>query len=93
MYTYDCIEEATIVRNIYHTDSKYGSYSYSWNHEDHTFNYQLDQWGVDKLFHNPDEEIIRELKLYIEGWGNSHQEQEPSIKSHVYCKIWYSGSI
>ena len=52
--------------NLSHTDSKYGSHRHSWNDEYHTFNYQLDQWGVEKLFHNSDEVIIRELKFYIE---------------------------
>ena len=56
------------VRTISHKDSKDGSHSHSWNDEDHAFNHQLYQWGVDKLFHNSDEAIIRDLKLYIEDW-------------------------
>ena len=55
----DFIEEASIRRNLSHTDSKDGSYIYSWNDEDHAFEYQLDPWGVDKLFQNSDEAIIR----------------------------------
>ena len=66
IYTYYCIEEERIVRTLPHTDSKYGSHRHSWNDEDHDFDYQLDQWGVDKLFQNTDEVIFRELKLYIE---------------------------
>ena len=27
---------------------------------------EFDQWGVEKLFQNPDEVIITELKMYIE---------------------------
>ena len=40
----------------------------SWNDEDHVFGYKLYQWGVEKLFQNSDEVIIRELKFYIEDW-------------------------
>ena len=65
MYTYAFIEEAIIGRSISKTDSKDGSHSQSWNDEDHAFEYQLYQWCVEKLFHNSDEAIIRELKLYI----------------------------
>ena len=63
VYTYCFIEEAMIGRNLYYTDSKDGSYSNSWNGKDHDFDYHLNQWGVDKLFQNSDEAIIRELKL------------------------------
>ena len=63
MYTYVCIEEARIGRTPFCTDIKYGSHRHSWNDEDHAFDYQLDQWGVEKLFHNSDEAIT---KLYIE---------------------------
>ena len=72
MYTYECIEEEMIGRTLSHTDSKDGSHSYSWNDEEHTFDYQLYQWGVEKLFHNSDEVITRELKLYIEEWEIFH---------------------
>ena len=65
MYTFSCIEEASIGRTLSCTDSKDGSHSQSWNDEYHAFDYQLYQWGVDKLFQNSDEAIIRELKLYI----------------------------
>ena len=68
MYTSVFIEEASIGRTLYHTDNKNGSHSHSWNDEDHAFDYQLDQWGVENLFQNSDEAIIRELKLYIEDW-------------------------
>ena len=59
MYTSVYIEEARIGRTIYHTDSKDGSHSHSCNDEDHTFDCQLDQWGIEKLFHNLDEAINR----------------------------------
>ena len=68
MYKPACIGEAHIWSTLSRTDSKYGSHSHSWNDEDHSFDYQIYQWGVDKLFQNSDEEITRELELYIEYW-------------------------
>ena len=65
VYTSACIEEASIGRTLSHTYSKDVSHSHSWNDEDHAFDYQLDQWGVEKLFCNSDEGITRELKFYI----------------------------
>ena len=65
VYTYYCIEESRIGRTLSHTYNKDGSNSHSWNDEDHAFNYQLDQWGLEKLFRNSDELIIGELKFYI----------------------------
>ena len=58
MYTSDCIEEASIRSTLSHTYGKDGSHSHSCNYEDHAFDYQLDQWGVEKLFQNSDEAII-----------------------------------
>ena len=66
VYTSVCIKESRIGGDLPHTDIKDVSHSHSWNDEDHTFDYQLDQWGVEKLFQNSDEAITRELKLYIE---------------------------
>ena len=66
MYKSACIEEERIGRTISHKDSKDGSHSQTWNDEDHDFDYQLDQWGIEKLFQNSDESITRGLKLYIE---------------------------
>ena len=51
---------------ISHTYFKDVSHSHYWNDEDNDFDYQLDQWGVEKLFQNSDESITRGLKLYIE---------------------------
>ena len=68
MYTSACIEEERIVRTLYRTDIQNGSHSYSCNDKDHAFDYQLYQWGVEKLCQNSDEAIIRDLKLYIEYW-------------------------
>ena len=65
VYTSACIEEARILRTLSHTDMKENSHSHTWNDEDHAFDYQLDQWGVEELFQNSDETITRELKLYI----------------------------
>ena len=66
MYTSACIEESRIGRTLSHTDSNDGAHSHTWNYEDQAFDYQLDQWGVEKLFLNTDEAITRELKIYIE---------------------------
>ena len=65
MYTYAYIEESRIGRNLSHTDSNNGSQSHTWNNENPSLDYQLDQWGVDKLFPDSDESITRELKSYI----------------------------
>ena len=59
VYTSAYIEEARIGRSLSYTNSKDGSHSHTWNDEDHGFKYQLDQWGVEKLFQNSDEAIIR----------------------------------
>ena len=59
LYKSACTEEARIVITLSCTDSKDGSHSHSWNDEYHTFDNQLDQLGVDKLFQNSDEVIIR----------------------------------
>ena len=68
MYTSTCIEEESIGSTLPHTYSKDGSHSHTWNDEDQSFDYKLDQWGVDKLFPNEDEAITRELRMYIEEW-------------------------
>ena len=69
MYTSASTEEGRIGRTLWNTDSKDGSHIHSWNDEYLVFDYQLDQWGVEKLFQNSDELITRELKMYIEDWG------------------------
>ena len=74
MYTYACIEEERIGRTLSHTDSNDGSHNHTWNDEYQAFEYQSDQWGVEKLFLNAYEAITRELKMYIEEWEKSHQE-------------------
>ena len=66
MYKYDCIEEARIGKTLPKTDINDGSQSHCWNDGDYDFEYQLDQWGVERLFHNLDEVLIRELKMYVE---------------------------
>ena len=59
VYTSACIEEERIGRTLSQTDSKDGSHSHTWNDWDHAFDYQLYQWGVEKLFQNSDEAITR----------------------------------
>ena len=68
VYTSACVEESRIGINISNTYSKDSSHINSWNDEDNNFDCQLDQWGVEKLFQNSDEVIIRELKMYVEDW-------------------------
>ena len=53
-------------RSVSDTDTNNGSHSHTWNDEDQAFDYQLDKWGVDKLLHNQEEAITRELNMYIE---------------------------
>ena len=68
VYTSACIEEARIGRSVSDTYTNNSSHSHTWNNDYQAFDYQLDQWGVGKLFHNQDEAITRELKMYIEKW-------------------------
>ena len=42
VYTYICIEEATILRTLSHTYSKDVSHSHSRKYEEYAFEYQLD---------------------------------------------------
>ena len=84
VYTSACIEEARIGRTLSHTDSKDGSHSHSWNDEDHTFDYQLYQWGVVKLFQNADEEITRELEFYIEKWEKMHIKNKSQVSKATF---------
>ena len=87
MYTSACIEEEMIGRTLYHTDSKDGSHSQSCNDEGHAFYSQLDQWGVEKLFQNSDEAITRELKFYIEEWGNCISRTRAKYQKSCLLKI------
>ena len=84
MYKSAFIEEAIIGRTISNKDSKDGSHSQSWNDEDHAFEYQLYQWCVEKLFHNSDEAIIREVKLYIE----YREKLNIKNKSQLLCTMF-----
>ena len=84
VYTSDSIEEARIGRTLSHIDSKDGSCSHSCNDEDHAFNYQLYQWSVEKLFHNSDEAIIRELRLYIENWENFNINNKRQLSCTIF---------
>ena len=68
VYTSACIEEEKIGKTLLNRNSKDVSHSHSWNEDDHTFDYQLYQRIVDKLFQNPYEVIIRDLKMYIVDW-------------------------
>ena len=85
MYTSACIEEVRIGRTLSHTDGKDGSHSHSQNDEEHVFKYQLDQWGVEKLFQNSEEAIIRELKFYIEDW----EKLNINNKNQLSCTMFF----
>ena len=80
-YTSEYFEEARIRKTLYHTYIKDGSHSDSCNDEDHAFDYQLDQWGVEKLFLNSNEAITRYLKLYIEYWDKLNIKTNQVSKS------------
>ena len=79
MYKYACIKKARTGRNLSHTDSKDDSHSLSWNDEGHAFDYELYQWGVERLFHNSDEAITRELKFYIKEWEKLNIKSKSQI--------------
>ena len=93
MYISDCIEEARIGRNLSQIDIKDGSHSHSWNDGDHAFDYQLDQWGVEKLFQNSDEAIIRELKLYIGYWGKLNIKNKSQLSKAIFLTKYGSLSL
>ena len=90
MYTPACIEEARIAGTLSHTYSKNGSHSHSWNDEYHAFEYQLDQWSVDKLFQNSHEAITRELKLYIEYWEKLHIKNKSQVSKTMFLEKYGS---
>ena len=93
VYKSSYIEESRIGRNLSRTDIKYGSQSHSWNYEYHAFDYQLDQWDVDKLFQNSDEVIIRELKVYIEHWGTLHINDKRQLLCTMFLAKYVSLDI
>ena len=55
----DFINKSIIGRTLSNTDSNDNPKSRSWNDYDHAFYYQLNKCGVEKLFQNYDEVIIR----------------------------------
>ena len=60
------LKKQGIGRSLSDIDTNNGSHSHTWNDDDQAFDYQLDQWGVEKMFHSQYEAITRELKMYIE---------------------------
>ena len=84
MYKSTCIEEARIGRTLSHTDTNNGSHSHTWNDEDQAFDYQLDQWGVEKLFPNEDEAITRELKMCIEELEKTHSKNKSQVPKAMF---------
>ena len=93
MYTSVCIEETIIGRNLSHIYSKYGSHSQSWNDEGHAFDYQVYQWGVEKLFQNSDQSIIRELKLYNKEWRKSNIKNNSQVSKDMFLAKYGSLDI
>ena len=90
MYTSACIEEARIGRSVSDTYTNNSSHSHTWNDDDQALNYQLDQWGVEKLFHNQDEAITRELKMYIEEWEYKHIKNKSQVSKTMFLEKYGS---
>ena len=89
VYTSACIEEASIGRSLSHTDTNNFSHSHTWNDEYQAFDYQLYQWGVEKLFPNEDEAITREMKVYIEEWEKMHIKNSSQVSKTMFlAKYW-----
>ena len=89
MYTSACIEEARIGGSVSDTDTNNGSHSHTCNDDDQAFDYQLDQWGVEKLLHNQEEAITRELKMYIEEWEKTHIKNKSQVSKTMFlAKYW-----
>ena len=86
----DCIKEARIGRTLYYTYSNYVSHCHPWNYEDHAFECQIYQWGVEKLFQNSYEAINRELKFYIEYWGNFNIKNKSQLSKAVFLAKYIS---
>ena len=84
MYTSLCIEEARIGGSLSDIDTKNSSHIHTWNDGDQAFDYQLDQWGVEKSFHNQDEAITRELKMYIEEWEYKHIKNKSQVLKTIF---------
>ena len=81
---YDEDMEKRIGSNPSHKDTNSGSHSHTWNDVDQAFDYQLDQWGVDKLFLNEYEAITRELKMYIEEWEKTHTKNKSQVSKATF---------
>ena len=69
-YTSACIESARIEQ--YHSDKQLNDIfsSRTWNDEDNAFDHQLDKWCVERVFVEHSEPVKRDLRDYIENWGN-----------------------
>ena len=68
VYTSNCIESAIIEK--YHSEKQLNEncLSHTRNEEDGVFDYQLEKWGVEKLFSKHSEPVKRELRSCIEYW-------------------------
>ena len=63
-------------------------------HDDYqAFNYQLDQWGVENVFHNHDESITRELKMYIKEWEKMNIKNKSQVSKTIFLAKYGSLAI
>ena len=73
-----------LVKTLSNNDINDGSYSHSWNVEDHAFEYELYQWGDEKLFQTSDEVIIRELKIYVKYRGKLNINNKSQLSRTMF---------
>ena len=87
VYTSACIESAIIEQ--YHSNKQLydNCSSRTWNEEDDVFDNQLDKWGVDRVFSEHSEPVKRELRSYIEDWGNlSMNKDDQRFRNRLLAK-------
>ena len=56
---------------IYHSDENINDNfsSHTWNEYDDAFEKQLEKWGMEQLLSDEPKLVTRELRVYIEDWG------------------------
>ena len=81
VYTYACIESARIKH--YNSDKNINDHysSHNWNEDDDSFYWQLEKWGLGKLFWDEPEPVTKESRYYIEDRGKSIR-REHDQRSH-----------
>ena len=83
-YTYACIEKALIGKILSNTDINDGSHSHYCNGEYHGFDYELDQWGDERLFQTSDEVIIRKLKINVKYRGKLNIKNKSQLSRTMF---------